>query len=740
MTIAGYVPGQDLLGFSNQKGIAGSFDAATGTLTLVNAASRLDYQAALQSITYLNTSENPSPANRIFSFTVTDGAAASNPVTRTLQVIPVNDAPIATTSVKTLTFPRTAGAVAIDPKLRLSDLDSANLTNAIVTLKGYVAGEDGLIFNDQDGITGSFDASTGTLTLTGSASLEQYQEALRAIIYTNSSNSSIISPRNIEITVTDGITRSDPATATLQIQFDKSDTIPVLDLNGSGAGRDFSNTFVITGTPVKVADSSARLTDSDSAVLTSAQVIISNLLDDKNEELLVDTIGTNIKALYDSTQGSLSLTGAAAPDTYLKVLRSIRYQNRSQDPNTATRVILFSVSDGTNSSEPSQTAIQITNINLNDIPTSEQSLVTTPATDLIDAPRSNDTLTSTWEHLQQNDQLDGGSGFDTFLLTDGGGEALIDVRNPVNQVRGVLAGIGAVTNFEYFDFSSFTGNATMLGSDALDDRLSTGLGNDILSGGGGNDRLRGNDGNDQLDGNSGDDRMEGGMGDDVYIVDSLSDRVIEELEAGFDTVYASVSWTMGDEIENLILSSGGSNGTGNILSNVITGNAGGNTLNGNGGNDLLSGNGSSDILLGGNGRDTLSGGGGNDKLTGNNGNDKLTGGNGKDTLTGGKGKDQFCLMNRQKSSLDTITDFRAVDDTICISRKGFSPDLKRGGILEAEFALGSQATDERDRFIYNQATGALFFDADGTGSIAQIQIAQLTNRATISRTDIFIIK
>ncbi|HEY9641047.1 MAG TPA: hypothetical protein V6C57_11225, partial [Coleofasciculaceae cyanobacterium] len=740
IAIGGYVPGQDLLGFSNQRGIAGSFDAATGVLTLLNQASVADYQAALQAVTYVNTSDNPSSVNRTLRFTVTDGAATSNPATRTLQVIPVNDAPKATTSVKTITFPRSAGAVAIDPNLTLSDVDSPNLAGATINLSGYVSGEDGLIFNDQNGITGSFNASTGTLTLTGTASLANYQGALRSILYTNTSDRSIISPRNLEITVTDGVASSDPATARLQIQFDKSDTIPVLDLNGNGSGRDFSTTFVISGTPVKAVDSGARLTDSDSAVLSSAQVVISNLLDGKNEELMVDTIGTGIRAFYDSTKGSLSLTGAASPDVYLQVLRSIRYQNRSLDPNRATRVILFSVSDGTNSSEPAQTAIQLTQINLASALPAPQSLVTTPATDLIDAPQGNDTVTSVWANLQQNDQIDGGSGFDTLTLTDGGGAALVDVGNPVNQVRGVLSGIGTVTNFEYFDFSGFTGSVTMMGSNALDDRLSGGLSNDTLSGGGGNDRLIGNGGNDRLDGGAGNDTMMGGSGDDVYIVDSLKDEVTEGVESGFDTVYASVSWALGNEIEDLFLTGGAIAGTGNALSNKITGNEANNTLNGGDGNDLLFGNGGSDVINGGNGGDTLSGGNGNDKLNGGNGNDKLMGDQGKDTLTGGRGKDQFCLMNRQKRSLDTITDFRAADDTICISRKGFSSRLQRGYISPDQFVLGSKAQAASDRFIYNKATGALFFDIDGVGGASQVQIAQLTQRATLTRADIFIIR
>jgi Ca2+-binding RTX toxin-like protein len=197
---------------------------------------------------------------------------------------------------------------------------------------------------------------------------------------------------------------------------------------------------------------------------------------------------------------------------------------------------------------------------------------------------------------------------------------------------------------------------------------------------------------------------------------------------------------MGNEIEDLFLTGGAIVGNGNILSNQITGNESGNTLNGGDGNDVLLGNGGSDVIVGGNGGDTISGGSGKDKLSGSNGNDKLIGDQGKDTLTGGGGKDQFCFVNRQKSSLDTILDFRAADDTICISRKGFSRLLKRGYISANQFVLGSKAQDAGDRFIYDKATGALFFDIDGVGGGSQVQIAQLSNRASLTKADIYIIR
>ena len=89
----GYVQGQDELVFTNQNGITGSWDAATGTLTLSGSASQADYQTALRSVAYRNSSDDPDTGDRIVSYTVSDGDASTSAVTRIIEVNAVNDAP-----------------------------------------------------------------------------------------------------------------------------------------------------------------------------------------------------------------------------------------------------------------------------------------------------------------------------------------------------------------------------------------------------------------------------------------------------------------------------------------------------------------------------------------------------------------------------------------------------------------------------------------------------------------------
>lgn len=120
--------------------------------------------------------------------------------------------------------------------------------------------------------------------------------------------------------------------------------------------------------------------------------------------------------------------------------------------------------------------------------------------------------------------------------------------------------------------------------------------------------VAGTDQADLIDGKGGVDTLSGGYGDDTYIVSVAGTQVVEGLGQGIDTVKSSVSFALGANTENLVLTGAANiNGTGNDRANIITGNAGNNVITGGLGSDVLTGGGGNDtfVIAKGDGSDVL---------------------------------------------------------------------------------------------------------------------------------------
>jgi endoglucanase len=228
---------------------------------------------------------------------------------------------------------------------------------------------------------------------------------------------------------------------------------------------------------------------------------------------------------------------------------------------------------------------------------------------------------------------------------------------------------------------------------------------EVLTGTTGNDVINGLGGSDTLDGKGGADRMTGGTGNDTYIVDHAGDVVVETPGDKADTILASVSYTMSASIERMTLTGTAAlNGTGNTLANTITGNAGANKIDGASGNDILSG------------------------------------GLGLDLLSGGSGKDAFVFDTRPSSAnIDTILDFSVADDTIRVDNVVFTALTKTGTLATGGFYKGLKAHDADDRILYDSASGALSYDADGTGGIAAVKFAEIAKNLKVTAADFLVI-
>ena len=160
------------------------------------------------------------------------------------------------------------------------------------------------------------------------------------------------------------------AAATLNIDIASINDPPILDLdadNSSGAsGPNYSTSFTEGAGAVTIVDADATLTDVDDTLLTGLTASIDARYDGASEGLTANVTGTSITASYDANSGVLTLSGSDTVAHYEQVLRTIRYQNTSDDPTTTARTIYIRAEDGVAYSNDG--TVNLTVVAVNDAP------------------------------------------------------------------------------------------------------------------------------------------------------------------------------------------------------------------------------------------------------------------------------------------------------------------------------------------------------------------------------------
>ena len=322
------------------------------------------------------------------------------------------------------------------------------------------------------------------------------------------------------------------------------------------------------------------------------------------------------------------------------------------------------------------------------------------------------------------DNMQGGFGNDTYFIDNGAdfvfeaaGAGIDRIVSSINLTLNTVPRAN-VENLSLSGAAAF-GQGNALGNSIVGTNFANNLqglgGNDNLAGLGGNDLLLGGVGNDVHNGGLGADNMQGGIGNDSYIVDNAGDFVFEAAASGFDSILSSISLTLNvaarANVENLSLSGAAFFGQGNALGNTIVGTNLGNNLQGLGGNDRIFGLAGNDTLLGGTGSDLLDGGPGADLLNG-----------------GGFGNDLF-QFSAALGAVDLVQDFSPSaagnNDVILLDDDVFLGVGPLGTLAVTAFADGP-ATTAAHRILYNEVTGAISFDRDGTNAVfAPVQFATL---------------
>lgn len=359
-----------------------------------------------------------------------------------------------------------------------------------------------------------------------------------------------------------------------------------------------------------------------------------------------------------------------------------------------------------------------------------------------------------------NDVLDGGLGQDTLSFADTTTSIHINLALTTTQSIGKGLGSDVISGFEHAIGS--------VQSDVL-------RGNALANG------LRGLGGDDFFYADLGNDTLDGGTGSDTVSFIMAGAGVTVDLEfVGAQLIGGGRGTDSLISIENVI----GSN-----FSDALRGTAGDNLLRAGNGNDVLYTSSGNDTINGGAGIDTLSFGSAkfgvrvslaittkqligsgqgidkisnvenllgsayNDNLRGNvqantmlaaQGNDLINGGAGNDTLTGGNGNDKFAFSAvLGDNNCDTITDFSAINDMLLLENSIFTSLNSTGALSREQFAANATGTaqDANDYILYNTLTGALLYDADGSGSGVAVAFATLglINHPTISYADFGVI-
>ena len=316
----GYDPGTDSLAFVNANGITGSWDSATGVLTLTGERSLPAYQDALRTVTFTSTSTALVGVRTALIVVTADGvSSAPGLVAITVTPATVNVPSIVVTTPVKL-YGAGSGASPLDSAVTIVDLDSGTVTKATVTLGvGYDPGTDSLAFANANGITGSWNSTTGVLTLSGEKPLADYQAALRTVTFTSTSTA-LIGVRTASIVVTANGVDSAPGLVAITV------TPAVINVPS-----------IVTTSPVKLytAGSGASvlspvvtIIDVDSGTVTGATVTIGAGYDAGIDSLALTPVNA-VTGTWNSLNGTLTLQGSGTLAEYEAALKAVTFTSTS---------------------------------------------------------------------------------------------------------------------------------------------------------------------------------------------------------------------------------------------------------------------------------------------------------------------------------------------------------------------------------------------------------------------------
>ena len=269
-------------------------------------------------------------------------AAVTGGMQLTTHGVAVLAAPVVTgdTSFTVHNYFASGSPVTAAPNLTVADPGSTTIASATVAITSNFASGDILGFVNKNGIAGSYNASTGVLSLTGTATVAQYQSALNSVTYgfTGGGDPTLgggLKDRILSWTVNDGKVTSLPATTKISENF----TAPTLVFNGTVS-------YDTLNAPV-VLNPATSLTNPNASIVSGATIAIGGGA--TGDVLTASTAGTGITASFDATAQVLTLNGNDTIAHYVTVLNSAAFSSTAADPTgggtTFARAFQASVTD-----------------------------------------------------------------------------------------------------------------------------------------------------------------------------------------------------------------------------------------------------------------------------------------------------------------------------------------------------------------------------------------------------------
>ncbi|MBY0514122.1 MAG: right-handed parallel beta-helix repeat-containing protein, partial [Gemmataceae bacterium] len=360
----GYTFGVDVLSFTPGGGVTGSFDAATGTLTLTGVAPLATYQAALRSVRFEAQGDNPPGGTRTVTFVVSDSPALgppgpSVPVAKTVTVVPVNDPPV--NAVPAGPVPTAEDTPLVLPVLLVTDPDNATTTVTLSVANGTL---------DLTAAGGATVGGSGSGTVTVSGTFPQVNATLAGTLtYTPAAD--YFGPDALTVASSDGLLTD---TDMLAIDVTPVNDPPVIGSLGGPA------TYQL-GHPATPIATTATVVDVDSPDLAGGRLTVLIATGGQAADVLgvadqgtgpgqvgvsgttVTYGGTPIGTLSGGTTGTplvLLLNASATPAAVQAVARAVTFQTQTAGVILGARNLSFTLTDGDGGTSAAATlAVQV---------------------------------------------------------------------------------------------------------------------------------------------------------------------------------------------------------------------------------------------------------------------------------------------------------------------------------------------------------------------------------------------